>query len=76
MPKRLALLLTATASLLVLQPGSPAYAAGIECGGIELLSVPVSAEGTTSSPATGWNTGDGDLAGQGLVSPCDTSWGG
>ncbi|MCX5342475.1 hypothetical protein [Streptomyces atratus] len=76
MPKRLALLLAATAALLVLQPGSPAYADDIDCGGIELSSVPVTAEGTTSDPATGWNLADGEPTGRGTVGTCDTSWGG
>ncbi|MFF1912531.1 hypothetical protein ACFVYE_12980 [Streptomyces sp. NPDC058239] len=76
MPKRLALLLTATAALLVLRPASPAYAADIDCGGIELSSVTVSAERTTSDPATGWNVTDGELPGRGTVHTCDTSWGG
>ncbi|MFJ1546623.1 hypothetical protein [Streptomyces sp. NPDC088246] len=76
MPKRLALLLTATAALLVLQPGSPAHAADIDCGGIALSSVHVSAEGTSGDPATGWNVADGELPGQGTVHTCDTSWGG
>ncbi|MFG2625005.1 hypothetical protein [Streptomyces sp. NPDC048473] len=76
MPKRLAVLLTATAALLVLQPGSAAHAADIDCGGVGLSSVPVSAEGTTGDPSTGWNIADGELSGQGQVTPCDTSWGG
>ncbi|WP_405686507.1 hypothetical protein [Streptomyces sp. NBC_00057] len=76
MPKRLALLLAATAALLVLQPGSPAYADDIDCGGIELSSVHVSAEGTMGDPATGRNVADEELADQGMMHTCDTSWGG
>ncbi|MFF2958446.1 hypothetical protein ACFVT1_05875 [Streptomyces sp. NPDC057963] len=76
MPKRLALLLTATAALLVLQPGSPAYAADLDCGGIGLQSVPASAEEAAGDPATGWHLSDVEPTGQGVVTPCDTSWGG
>ncbi|MFF4103993.1 hypothetical protein [Streptomyces sp. NPDC001903] len=67
MPKRLALLLTAVATTAVLAfpPASPAYADGIDCGGIELLS-------TGTSPTDT----DLQLGGQDRMEPCDTSWGG
>ncbi|MFB7079394.1 hypothetical protein [Streptomyces sp. NPDC056308] len=76
MPKRLALLLTitATAALLVLQPGSPAYAD--DCGGIQLSSVPARTEGTTDSPLIGGTLPAEGQWDQGRVSTCDTSWGG
>ncbi|MET9887600.1 hypothetical protein ABZZ20_31585 [Streptomyces sp. NPDC006430] len=67
MPKRLALLLTAvaTAALLAIQPASPAYADAIDCGGTALQSTGTSLTGT-----------DFEVGGDGLVEPCDTSWGG
>ncbi|MEU6017897.1 hypothetical protein ABZ826_28800 [Streptomyces sp. NPDC047515] len=76
MPKRLALLLTttATAALLVLQPGSPAYAD--DCGGIRLSSAPASTEGTTDSPLIGETLPAEGQPDRGQVSTCDTSWGG